>query len=150
MIFFLEKNKLNLHALIPKNIHFLVDNGIRINNVNFWGSPVTPGDGNWAFNKKRGSELLMHWNKIPENTHFLITHGPPYGLLDEVEDKQHIGCEELIKRIQDLKIPNHIFGHVHNDYGIVRTKNTVFINSASLDGRHRHINAPLTITYPTS
>ncbi|CAM4247421.1 metallophosphatase domain-containing protein [Gillisia limnaea] len=148
--FFLEKNQQNLQAIVPQNIHFLINHGVRINNVNFWGSPVTPGDGSWAFNKKRGSELLMHWNLIPENTDFLITHSPPYGFLDELDNKHHIGCEKLLKRIEDLKIPNHIFGHVHNDYGIVRTKNTVFINSASLDGRHRQINAPLTVNYVSS
>lgn len=148
--FFLEKIHRNLHNIIPENIHFLIDEGVSINDVNFWGSPVTPGDGSWAFNKKRGNELLKHWNKIPENTDFLITHSPPYGVLDELDNKHHIGCEELFKRIKELKIPNHIFGHVHNDYGIVRTKNTVFINSASLDGRHRQINAPLTVEYKTS
>ena len=148
--FFLEKNQHNLHTIIPENIHYLRDNGVCINNLNFWGSPVTPGDGSWAFNKKRGSELSMHWNKIPENTDFLITHSPPYGILDELDNKHHLGCEALFKRIKALKIPNHIFGHVHNDYGIVRTKSTVYINSASLDGRYRQINAPLTINYLSS
>lgn len=146
--FFLEKHQKNPSVIIPENIHFLNDNGVRINNVNFWGSPVTPGNGSWAFNKNGKSELLMHWNLIPENIDFLITHSPPYGLLDELDNKQHIGCKELYKRIKDLKIPNHIFGHVHNDYGIVRTRNTVFINSASLDGKHRPINTPLIVNYP--
>lgn len=145
--FFLEKNQENLHNIIPRNIHFLNDNRVCINEINFWGSPVTPGDGGWAFNKKRGNELLLHWSKIPIKTDFLITHSPPFGFLDELDNKHHIGCEELLKRIKDLKIPNHIFGHVHNDYGIVRTKNTVFINSASLDERYRQINSPITLNH---
>ena len=98
MIFIWKRIRKNLHSIIPENIHFLIDEGVRINDMNFWGSPVTPGDGSWAFNKKRGNELLKHWNKIPENTDFLITHSPPYGLLDELDNKHHIGCEEVVHR----------------------------------------------------
>jgi len=63
----------------------------------------------------------------------LIINGPPFEILDELDNKHHIGCEKLAERIRNLKIKHHIFGHVHNNYGIVRTKTTIFINSASLD-----------------
>jgi len=148
--FYLEKNKDRLDEIIPNQINYLMDSGISIDNVNFWGSPYTPGNGDWAFNKTRGSKISQHWNKIPQNTDFLITHGPPYGILDELDNKQHIGCEILAKQIRDLKIKHHIFGHAHNDYGIVRTKTTIFINSASLDEKHRSINAPLILNHKHS
>lgn len=143
--FYLEKNNQLLENLIPNNINYLQDSGICIDNVNFWGSPYTPGNGNWAFNRHRGSDILKHWNKIPSNIDFLITHSPPYAVLDELDNKRHIGCESLIKRINELKIPHHIFGHVHDDYGIVKTKDSVFINASSVDGKYRQINAPLVV-----
>lgn len=143
--FYFEKHESNLENIIPKNIHYLMDSGIEIENINFWGSPVTPGDGHWAFTRKRGIEILEHWEKIPANIDFLITHTPPYKILDEIDNKQHIGCQQLRKKLKELKLPHHIFGHVHNDYGIVRTLDTTFINASSLDGKHRQINTPLAI-----
>lgn len=140
--FYLEKHPEKLDQIIPGNVHYLIESGISIENVKFWGAPFTPGDGHWAFNRKRGADIRQNWNLIPEDTNILITHSPPFGILDELDNKRHIGCEELGKRIKKLKIPHHIFGHVHNDYGVVRTGDTMFINSSSLDGRYRHINAP--------
>jgi len=58
--------------------------------VNFWGSAFSLGDGHWAFNKYRGSQISHHWNIIPQNTDFLITQGPPFGILDELDNKHHI------------------------------------------------------------
>ena len=148
--FYIEKHLDSIEDIIPENITYLHDSGITIENVNFWGSPYTPGGGNWAFNRNRGSEILKHWNKIPGNTDFLITHSPPYTVLDELDNKRHIGCERLYKRINELKIPHHIFGHVHDDYGIVKTKHSVFINASSLDSKYRHINAPLVVHHLNS
>ena len=140
----------DISEIIPSNIHYLLDSGISIENVNFWGSPYTPGDGHWAFNRNRGSKLIKHWNEIPKNTQFLITHSPPYGILDEIDNKRHIGCENLLRRINLLKIPYHVFGHVHQDYGIVRMKSTVFLNASSTQNNYEHINAPLVIHHPLS
>lgn len=148
--FYLEKFLTQKEEFIPNNIHYLHDSGITIENINFWGAPYTPGNGNWAFNLQSGNELIKHWNMIPAGTDFLITHTPPYGILDELDNKRHIGCDKLLKRINTLKIPFHIFGHNHNDYGIERTKTSVFVNAASLDNRYRSINSPLVIHYKSS
>lgn len=148
--FYLEKNDHQLKEIIPSNVHYLKDRGISIENINFWGAPYTPGNGNWAFNISSKNEILKHWKMIPENTDFLITHSPPYGILDELDNKSHIGCDKLLERVKQLKIPYHIFGHNHNDYGIEKKGNSIFINAASLDQRYRPINSPLVIHYKTS
>ncbi|CAN5131477.1 metallophosphoesterase [soil metagenome] len=148
--FYLEKNNDNLKEIIPPNVHYLKESGICIDNVNFWGSPVTPGNGNWAFNLTQGNDLLNHWNLIPKNTDFLITHSPPFMILDELNSRRHIGCLYLQKKVQELQIPYHIFGHNHNDYGIERTRNTVFVNASSMDDRYRLINYPLVIHHKLS
>ena len=148
--FYLEKNLEILDEIIPSNIHCLIDSGITIENIKFWGSPYTPGNGRWAFNKTRGEEIRQHWKLVPDDTDFLITHSPPYGVLDELDNKIHIGCEELLKHIKNTDIPHHIFGHIHDDYGIMRTRNTIFINASCLDNRYRPINNPLAITYLAS
>lgn len=148
--FFLEKHSDLLDKIIPSNIHYLMDSGVTINNVNFWGAPYTHGNGTWAFNISSSNEILKHWNLIPSNTHYLITHSPPFRVLDELDNKRHIGCEQLLQRVRFLKIPFHIFGHNHNDYGIERSQNTVFVNAASLDQRYRPINAPQIIHHKDS
>jgi hypothetical protein len=47
--------------------------------VLFYRQPTHRG---WAFNADRGEEILKIWNKIPNNTDVLITHGPPIGETD--------------------------------------------------------------------
>lgn len=148
--FYLEKYSDTLEHIIPENIFYLKNSGVEIEKFSFWGSPYTPGNGAWAFNEKPGKNMVKHWEKIPATTDFLITHCPPYGILDELDDKRHIGCQKLEQQIHKLKLPHHIFGHNHNDYGIVRTRQTIFINAASLDNRYRLINAPLVIHSPRS
>ncbi len=141
--FFIEKNMGNLEKIIPGNVILLIDTGIEIENIKFWGSPVTPGDGMWAFNKSPGKQIDQHWKLIPPNIDFLITHSPPYKILDELNNKRHIGCEKLLKRIREINLPHHIFGHNHNGYGIIKREGTVFINASSLDNSYRHMNPPL-------
>lgn len=143
--FFLEKNLDNTANFIPANINYLMNSGISIHGLNFWGSPYTLGNGSWAFNEDSAHKMTKHWDKIPLQTQYLITHSPPYGILDELDNKQHIGCPKLAQHIDRLKLPHHIFGHNHGDYGIVRTKHTIFLNAASLDNKYRPINAPLVV-----
>lgn len=149
--FYIEKNSHKLQEIIPSNIHYLEDSGITIENINFWGSPYIPGEAGWAFVKGRGKPISHHWDLIPTNTDVLITHGPPFGMLDELNDRTLIGCKNLKEKIERTKISLHIFGHVHNDYGKVKTLKTLYINSSSLDETLRIINQPIAIEYrPTS
>ncbi|MDT0646962.1 metallophosphatase domain-containing protein [Zunongwangia sp. F260] len=147
--FFLEKNQKQLDFL-PANIHYLNDSGTKIGKYNFWGSPVTPGNSNWAFERARGKSIRKHWEKIPENTNVLITHTPPYKIMDILDNGTAIGCEELQRYVDTIEPQLHIFGHIHNSYGSVRTKKTLFINSSCLDGRYRNINAPITYSVEDS
>ena len=42
----------------------------------------------------------------------------------------HWGCKSLLKRVNELQIPLHLFGHVHDDVGIEKRGFTVFSNAA--------------------
>lgn len=62
--------------------------------------------------------------QIPSDTDILITHSPPKNILDSFEDEpingpRRYGCQilrdQVLKRIKPLY---HIFGHVHEGYGI--------------------------------
>lgn len=124
------------------NIIVLNDSSVTLYGLNFWGSPIQPEFCNWHFNRARGSEIRKHWDLIPINTDVLITHGPPYGILDKCPKlglMESVGCEELAEVVLKSKIKLHIFGHIHESAGNARIKNTLYVNAASLDGSYRFI-----------
>lgn len=141
--FYFEKaQEKDIAEIIPQNICYLKNEGITINNIKFWGSPVTPGNGIWAFNQKNITE---NWEKIPKDTQVLITHTPPYKIKDVLNNGRHAGCPALLKTLQNRKISFHIFGHVHDSYGITSISGTKFINASCLDNKDRYLHAPLEI-----
>jgi predicted phosphohydrolase len=128
-----------------RNATYLKDSGIEIDGLKFWGSPWQPEFFNWAFNLPRGAPLARVWAQIPEDTDVLITHGPPYGILDRIDDGEHVGCEELRATLPRVRPRVHVFGHIHEDYGVLEQDGTTFINASLCDGRYRPVNAPIVI-----
>ena len=143
-------------------VHLLNDSGITIDGIKIWGSPVTPWFCDWAFNRARnGSEAAMyncdyifpHWDMIPDDTDILVTHGPPYQILDELESSrgvpngQFVGCEDLLKKIKEVKPVIHAFGHIHCGYGTLEQDKTLFINASSLDESYSPGNKPIKVEY---
>jgi len=88
-----------------------------IEGVKFYGSPWQPRFFDWAFNLDRGEEIKKKWDLIPMDTDVLITHGPPYGILDLTHEGEKVGCEELMKAVLRVQPKIHIFGHIHEAYG---------------------------------
>ncbi len=136
--FYFEKTE-NLKK-VPENIHLLIDKGIEIEGRFFWGSPVTPGAGNWAYSRERGQDIKKHWNLIPKNTQILITHTPPYGILDEIRRGIKLGCEELPGILKIIQPTHHLFGHIHHSAGSVSLSGIQYCNLSILDERFRIIH----------
>jgi Icc-related predicted phosphoesterase len=136
-----------------KNIDYLEDELMMVgedydNMVKIWGSPWQPEFHNWAFNLPRGEKIKEKWDMIPVDTDILITHGPPMGKLDYVPyDSINVGCEELMKRVSEIKPKIHVFGHIHEGHGYVFDGTTHYINAANLNGRYEFRNKPLTIDW---
>lgn len=130
---------------------YLDDSGIEIEGLRIWGSPITPFFRNWAFNRQRGAEIRSHWKLIPEALDLLITHGPPYGYLDETQSGEHVGCEDLLCLLRDeLTEPPQmvIFGHIHEGYGRDKIERLdgrciELINASSCDKSYRPVNDPI-------
>ena len=118
--------------------------------INIYGSPWQPEFYQWAFNLPRnGEELKSKWDAIPENTDILITHGPAFGFLDDVEGRRgiHLGCELLIDRIKEVKPKIHVCGHIHSGYGHYFDGHTHFFNASILNERYDYTNLPVTIDW---
>ncbi|APG60415.1 metallophosphatase domain-containing protein [Christiangramia salexigens] len=133
------------HKNIPSNIRLLIDQGVEIEQRLFWGSPYTPGMDNWAFNRDRGSDIRKHWDLIPPHTDILITHTPPYGILDEIRSGNKLGCEELTRKLESVEASYHFFGHIHHASGSSIRSKTRFFNLSVLDERSRLMHSPVVL-----
>lgn len=98
---------------------YLEDSEVIVNGIKFYGSPWQPEFNRWAFNAPRGERLKNIWENIPDDVDVLITHGPPHGIGDMV-DNNHVGCVDLFNRVVELSNKNlflHVFGHIHSSNG---------------------------------
>lgn len=143
-----ERQSTLAEALVPSDITYLRDAGVSIHGVKFWGSPWQPWFYDWAFNLLRGAEIATKWALIPEDVHVLITHGPPYGILDEVlrPPGKHQGCEALRERLGSLReLRLHAFGHIHEAYGTFTEGECRFVNASICDFQYALVNAPVVV-----
>ncbi len=86
----------------------------------------------------RGTSAKRYWNFIPDNLDVLVTHGPPFGILDETAPgKAHLGCEELLNAVKEKKPKVRLFGHIHGGAGTFDNGDTRFVNAAYLNERYR-------------
>jgi len=127
------------------NSTYLQDEEFVFDNVSIYGSPWQPEFYNWAFNLQRnGEELKEKWNNIPKNTDIVITHGPAWGILDDVDGRrgQHLGCELLRERIDEILPKIHICGHIHSGHGYYYNGHTHFFNASVLNERYEYAYDP--------
>ena len=117
--------------------------------IKVYGSPWQPEFNNWAFNlPKNGKELEEKWNNIPDDVDILVTHGPAFGYLDKVVGEyENLGCEQLVKRIKQIKPKIHVCGHIHSGRNIVFDDGTLFINASVLNEQYIYTQKPITVDF---
>jgi len=139
----LEKGLIARATIEGLGIRLLINEEVTIEGLRVWGSPFTPRYGDWSYMKDRGT-INRIWDNIPEGLDVLITHGPPYGILDATYDHHNkvelVGCSALRKRVAKALPRFMLFGHVHSTKDIrnagTRTVNgllTVFSNGSCCD-----------------
>jgi Icc-related predicted phosphoesterase len=133
-------------------IIYLQDSSTTVGGLVIYGSPWQPRFYDWAFNLNRGQELADKWAMIPDDTDILITHGPPHGILDEVETQfggSHEGCEDLRRRVGGLgsngRLKLHLFGHIHCGYGVHDEFGVKFVNASICDEEYQPTQMPVVI-----
>jgi len=119
---------------LPANFHYLCNSGVEIDGVKFWGIPYFTSD-------DLNGKIPQLMTKIPMKTDVLITHRPPFGILD-FDDGNNFGCPDLLQFLPKIRPKYHLFGHVHAGYGIEKSTHTVFIN-ASLVRNNKIVNEPI-------
>ncbi len=119
------------------NARYLQDEGLELEGFALWGSPWQPWFYDWAFNLPRGEELRRVWQRIPEETDILMTHGPPAGVLDRCADGRRVGCEDLREAVERVQPLLHVFGHIHEAYGFEEHGDTLFVNASNCNREYR-------------
>ena len=134
---------------IDVDFEYLCDSGTEYKGAKIWGSPWSL----WfnGINQKcmafTGSEedLKQKYEEIPTDIDILITHSPPYGILDINQRNQHCGSTELRnivisrRRLSNLKL--HVFGHIH-ECGARNYSTTLcnFVNCSFVDESYNPIH----------
>ena len=101
---------------LPKGIHYLENESIVLDGIKYWGSPNTVAFFGMPFELPE-EKLIDIYDTIPDDVDVLITHVPPYGVLDESSGGKNCGSQSLSNRVDELNPRVHIFGHIHNAYG---------------------------------
>ena len=100
-----------------------------------------------AFDLNTDEELAEKWAKIPRDIDVLITHSPPFGILDKTL-RQRTGCKELLKTVREIKPLAHIFGHIHECGGKKLTKEEIlFINASYVNEFYEPTNKPVNFEF---
>jgi len=133
------------------NAIYLENSGVEVAGLKIWGSPVQPEFNNWAFNVARGEAIRRYWKMIPPGTDVLVTHGPPFGVLDKSHPSTaHLGCEELAKAVEQIKPRLHVFGHIHGGYGSFTGDGTRFVNASVVNEAYQLIHQPQVVKIDVS
>ena len=128
-------------------VTYLEDSSVIVDGIKIYGSPWQPWFHNWAFNVNRGWDIAQKWEKIPQDTDILITHGPSLGILDITNVSERVGCEDLYKRVMEINPKVHACGHIHSSYGMKEIDGMTFINASNLGEDYLYQNDPITLDF---
>jgi len=148
---FVETNQEWFYGILKTfpNITYLQDSGITLDGIKFYGSPHSNKFYNWAFMKEE-NELQKIWNKIPDDTNVLITHGPSYGgsqdLVKHAYGRDpHVGSQSLHYKKLSLQgtLKAHISGHIHEGYSTTVNNGCTSICASVLNEKYKLTNDPI-------
>ncbi len=119
---------------LPENCFYLCNSGVTIEGVKFYGTPMFMEDA-------MSGDYDRNIQKIPDDTDILITHQPPYGILDFSANIRY-GDHKLLEIVLKTKPKYHLFGHIHGANGIEKSEHTTFVNAAVLSENYELMYEP--------
>ena len=135
-----------------RGLLLLVDEPMNFDSYKIYGYPWTPMFHNWAFNADDDKREKLLSNITPD-IDILISHGPPFETLDKLDEYgsepgAHVGCKKLKNFFLNSYTPPElvIFGHIHNQSGITKEFETIFVNAASVNEQYK-IDQPYKVIY---
>lgn len=131
--FFAQDNEKLFRSMLPEGVIYLNNEAVEIEGYKIFGSPNTPNLPTWAFSKME-KYMNQFYDKIPGDTQILITHTPPYGILDKSSWGINCGSLTLLDKVKELPIKINIFGHVHNASGVLEENGVTYANVSVFNG----------------
>ncbi|CAD8104471.1 unnamed protein product [Paramecium primaurelia] len=136
-----QQDHKKLQQELKQNCIYLENSSVVIEGYKIWGSPYSPTIplNPWAFQvePEDGEEF---WKIMEEGSDIVLTHGAPLGHSSYVHTYRPTegewGDEALAKRIKEVKPLYHIFGHVHEGYGMTEEDGIKYVNCAILDEQY--------------
>lgn len=136
----LVERDLNHAKSLLTNAIVLCDTEFEIADMRAYSTPWMKPFMNWAYMTKDPIRKKQ-FDLIPSDTEILITHTPPFSVLDF-----GYGDPLLSKRIQRLhKLKYHFFGHVHSEYNTSVMNDIMFVNASLCDEDYCLVNKPIVI-----
>jgi len=120
---------------MPENCFYLNNSGVTIEGIQFYGMPLFMED-------IMSGDYDKNIQKIPTDTDVLITHQPPHSMLD-FSANYNYGDRILLQAVLEIRPKYHLFGHIHNAYGIEKSKHTTFVNASLLNENYELVNEPV-------
>ena len=132
---FLQRLGVEKAQRLLSNATYLVDAGVQIRGLQFWGTPVSWGHSrNDAFQQHHDE---THVSKIPKNVDVLISHGFPFERLDSFR-----------RKIMSVQPMVHFCGHWHSGSGVHFWSNICTVNCSLLNGKYRLKHHPAVVHLP--
>lgn len=100
-----------------------------------------------AFTVDTEEELAAKFSSIPHDVDILITHSPPWTILDRTIKGEQVGSTYLMGALFYCFRPKlWVFGHVHESYGKEIFKgSTICVNASHVNERYQPVNPPIRI-----
>jgi Icc-related predicted phosphoesterase len=135
-----------------KNATYLQHGLVGIEGIKIWGT-------SWQYWLEDHTNLRKSgfigstkmWEVVPAGIDMLVTHFPPYEILDVKGGTSHVGVKELLAAIKRIKPRYHVFGHVHESYGRTTQQfdgvDVTFVNVAAIAGFGSDMHPPVVLTF---
>lgn len=130
-------------------VTYLQDQLADIEGVLVYGAPWSVEYNHWAFGLSQ-EKAKSRWDRVPGVVDILITHGPPYDIMDAAPNGYKLGCKELRAKVEEIKPRLHVFGHIHHSHGVRKLGGTLYVNAAVCDEKYKHTQDPIVLDYRKS
>lgn len=115
-----DKGRDAVKSWLPDNVTVLINEPVEIEGLKCYASsitqPVFKDKLYWAWEEFE-EERRNFFGKIPGGLDLLLTHSPPFGVLDQVPGSGSVGCKVLREQVEKVKPKFHVFGHIHEQGG---------------------------------
>lgn len=142
---------------------YLCDSGTEFQGLKIWGSPWTKSFKGMnpkcmAFTMEDDCQIGEKFKLIPDDIGILVTHSPPYGILDAVSrwpnpTPENCGSKHLLAHVNRIRPRLHVFGHIHEGHGTRFTmldptdlrRKPIYVNASIMNEVYDPINKPIRV-----